>query len=603
MDWLILLTTFGFSTGLSLLFVPVARSFAFRTGRVVSPRRDRWHRRPTPIFGGVVMYLAFLGAVLLSDWLSGDIVNLHGLAGLRWGLLTGSSLMLGIGLLDDLRPLSPPAKLVGQISAAALVVFFGGVIDFFPWGFANLLLTFVWLVGITNAINLLDNMDGLAGGIALIAAGFLAYFFWKGANQPMLLMAVALIGSLLGFLVYNFPPARIFMGDSGSLFLGFTLAALAVVHRPRASDVFSVLGVPMLLFLLPILDTLLVTVTRLLRGQSPTQGGADHTSHRLIAFGLSERQTVLFLYAVGLLSGVVGAVLEALDYDLSLVLIPILLVSLSLVTAYLSRLKMVSSHNASPGALTRLMVDLTYKHRVFEMFLDFFVIGASYYLAFWTHHEFQVEGREMEAFLVSLPAVLPAAFLSFFVLGIYRGLWRYQGVEDLARYARASLVGVLLAVLILLVFRPSAQNSPAVYFLYGVFLFLGLATSRLSFRFLDRAYKRRQTSPETARVLIYGAEESGELALRWILNHSELGYIPAGILDDDPHTWGRVIHGVRVLGGCDQIDGVLVEQKPQGVIIASPAMLADEPAGDLIQACRKRGVWLKVMNLNFEEVE
>lgn len=549
------------------------------------------------------MYLAFLGAILLSDWLSGDLANLYGLARLRWGLLAGSSLMLGIGLLDDLRPLSPPAKLVGQISAAALVVFLGGVIDFFPWGVANLLLTFIWLVGITNAINLLDNMDGLAGGTALIAAGFLAYFFWKGANQPMLLMAVALIGSLLGFLVYNFPPARIFMGDSGSQFLGFTLAALAVVHRPRASDVFSVLGVPTLLFLLPILDTLLVTVTRLLHGRSPTQGGADHTSHRLIAFGLSERQTVLVLYAVGLLSGVTGAVLEALDYDLSLVLIPILLISLSLVTAYLGRLKVVSSHTGSPGALTRLMVDLTYKRRVFEMFLDFFVIGASYYLAFWTHHEFQVEGREMETFLVSLPVVLPAAYLSFFVLGVYRGLWPYLGVEDLARYAWASLVGVLLAVLILLVFQPGAENPPAVYFLYWVFLFLGLAISRLSFRFLDQAYKRRQTQPEMARVLVYGAEDSGELALRWILNHPELGYIPVGILDDDPHIRGRVIHGVPVLGGSEQINGFLVDQKPQGVIIASPTMLANGSAGDLILACRKQGVWLKVMNLNFEEVE
>ena len=124
-------------------------------------------------------------------------------------------------------------------------------------------------------------------------------------------MSLALAGSLLGFLVYNFPPAKIFMGDSGSLFIGFTLASLAIANqKQQASDVLAVLGVPTLLFLLPILDTALVTFTRLMRGQSPVQGGRDHTSHRLIAFGLNERQTLFVLYGVALASAVLAAALE-----------------------------------------------------------------------------------------------------------------------------------------------------------------------------------------------------------------------------------------------------------------------------------------------------
>ena len=174
----------------------------------------------------------------------------------------------------------------------------------------NIVLTFFWLVGITNAINLLDNMDGLAGGISLITALILSYFFWQAGNFSLFLFSMALAGALLAFLIFNYPPASIFMGDSGSLFIGFTLAALAIAQRPQASNVFAVMAVPTLLFLLPILDTSLVTITRLLRGQSPAQGGSDHTSHRLVAFGLSERQTLSVLYGVAIFSGILAAALE-----------------------------------------------------------------------------------------------------------------------------------------------------------------------------------------------------------------------------------------------------------------------------------------------------
>jgi UDP-GlcNAc:undecaprenyl-phosphate/decaprenyl-phosphate GlcNAc-1-phosphate transferase len=332
MTWLYL-TAFFSALTLSLLLTPLSRILSIKTGRVAAPREDRWHNRPTPTLGGTAMFVAFMLPVLgLLAWGGGW-------SEARWGLLGGAVLMFGLGLLDDFKPVRPAVKLVGQAIAAALVVMAGDLIDFFPWDFANVVLTFLWLVGITNAINLLDNMDGLAGGIALIAAGFLGYFFWRAENPYLLAVALTLAGSVLGFLIFNFPPARTFMGDNGSLFLGFTLAALAVVHRPRASDVFSVMGVPILLFLLPILDTALVTVTRLLRGQSPVLGGTDHTSHRLIAFGLSERQAVLALYAVGLISGLVGAALEALNYSLSLALIPLLLIILAVLTAYLMKVK------------------------------------------------------------------------------------------------------------------------------------------------------------------------------------------------------------------------------------------------------------------------
>ncbi len=371
----LLLQTLGISFVVSLALIPVVKRICFRWGFVARPREDRWHQKSTPTLGGIAMFVGYAAALLLSGP-AGEI---------RWELLLGPALIFALGLYDDLRQLAPPTKLVGQILAASIVVYFGYVIDFFDWSIPNIILTFIWLVGITNAINLLDNMDGLAGGVSLIAAGFLSYFFWQAGNLALLVPSLALMGAILAFLVFNFPPASIFMGDSGSLFLGYALASISIARAPRASNVFAVMGVPTLLFLLPIIDTMLVTFTRILRGQSPVQGGSDHTSHRLVAFGLTERQAVLVLYGIALLSGIAGTAFETLDYDLSLVLVPILLVSLALLAAYLGRLKVVPAHDTPPqGAITRLVVELTFKRRILEIMLDFILISIAYYLAFWT---------------------------------------------------------------------------------------------------------------------------------------------------------------------------------------------------------------------------
>jgi UDP-GlcNAc:undecaprenyl-phosphate GlcNAc-1-phosphate transferase len=581
----------------SVLFVPAVRWMSFRLGKISPPRNDRWHTHATPTLGGVGMFLAFAlatGAITLlgQEWNH-----------LQLSLLAGSMLMFGLGLVDDLRPLTPPAKLMVQILAASAVVFFGGTINFFPWGFANSILTFLWLVGITNAINLLDNMDGLAGGIALIAAGFLAYFFYRSDALALLIVALAMCGSILGFLIFNFPPAKIFMGDSGSLFLGFTLAALAVVHRPRASEVFTVIGVPTLLFLVPIVDTTLVTFTRILRGQSPTIGGTDHTSHRLIAFGLTERQAVLFLYSIGLVSGITGALLEALDYDLSLLLGPVLLIILALLAAYLGRLKVVSSITPQPSNITRIMVDLTYKRRLFEMMLDFFIIGVSYYLAFWTAFNMRLDNNSIVPVLRSLPVALVGALASFIVFGVYRGVWRYVGVDDLVHYASGALGAAVLTAIPLMISRSFRGFPLEVYFLFGVFLFLGLAASRLSFRLLDGLYTRQLNRDETMSVLIYGTEDAGEMALRWILRNPDLGYRPIGFLDDDPLSWGRRIHGVNILGGGDQLETILSNRQPDGVIITSQNLLENGNVEKLLKACRKKGIWIRMLKLDFELIE
>jgi UDP-GlcNAc:undecaprenyl-phosphate GlcNAc-1-phosphate transferase len=600
-----ILVPLGLSTVFSLILIPLVRRLCFKTGKVVAPREDRWHRKSTPTLGGIGIFLAFLGALFASHYL------LQEAGPLRWGLLAGAGLVFFLGIVDDIRPITPPTKLVGQMLAAALVVFFGYTTAFFTPRISNnivaqipnILLTIFWLIGITNAINLLDNMDGLAGGISLISAGFLSYFFWQSGDTSLLLVSLSLFGSILGFLIFNFPPASIFMGDSGSLFLGFTLAVLAIARKPQASNVFAVLGAPTLLFLLPILDTTLVTITRLLRGQSPARGGRDHTSHRLIAFGLTERQAVWALYGVAFVSGVAGIAIETLDYLLSLVLVPILVLSLALLAAYLGRLKVVASGPVQSGsAITRLMVELTYRRRVFEILFDLFLIGIAYYLAFWMRFGLSMSSQGLVLFLQSLPLALAGTYISFFISGVYRGVWKYVGVDDLVIFIKATLGSVLLTSVAVLFLFPTAGYTPTLFLLFAVLLLLGLATTRSSFKLLD-IISGQQSRNEGERVLIIGAGDAGEMAARWIMMNPDFGYQAVGFADDDPFKLGRKIHGVEIIGGLSNLDEIIEKQGIDGVVVTLDAQGNEEFLENIVAQCRDKACWVRTMRLDFELVE
>jgi UDP-GlcNAc:undecaprenyl-phosphate GlcNAc-1-phosphate transferase len=580
--------------------VPAIRWIGFRMGKVSMPRTDRWHQRPTPTLGGVGMFVAFVCALLVVLWTD----SAQNILANRWSILAGIMIMFLVGVYDDFKRLSPPVKLAFQILAATLVIFFGGnTINFFRWPIANILLSFLWLVGITNAINLLDNMDGLAGGVSFIAAGFLSVFFWRTGYPELLILSLALMGSILGFLVFNFPPAKIFMGDSGSMLLGFSLAALAVARRTQASNVFAIVGVPTLVFLLPILDTALVSITRVLRGQSPILGGTDHTSHRLVAFGLTEKQAVLVLYGIAIISGLASIGLEALDYDLSLVLIPILLIGLTLFVAYLAHMKVVTTDQNQQSGFTRWIVNLTFKRRIFELIFDLLIIGVSYYLAFWTRFGLNMTTTSMSLFLQSWPVTLGITYGTFYLLGVYKGVWRYIGINDLVRYAGAAIISAGVSWLIIRVVFSSQPFTGDVFILFGLYLLIGLAGSRSSFLALDRFYARQMSGIQQENVLLYGAEDAGEIALRWILRNPTIGYCVVGFLDDDELKWGSNIHGVDILGDINKLDQFILERHVSGVIVTSEKWLRSPMGEQLTKACRNKGLWLRVLRLEFELAE
>jgi UDP-GlcNAc:undecaprenyl-phosphate GlcNAc-1-phosphate transferase len=284
---LIVLSAFILAAGAT----PVMRRIAFRLGIVDMPAARKVHARPMPLLGGVAIYAAFL----LSLILLGNRAYVREVV----GIFAGATLCSLVGLWDDRSGLRPWVKLVVQILAAGILILSGVVVQL-PWlGALNILVTLVWVAGITNAMNLLDNMDGLCGGVAMIASTFLLLLAAMNGQYLVGAMAAAVLGACVGFLVYNVNPASVFMGDSGALFLGFVLSALAIKLRFPALSPNVSWAIPVAVLGLPLFDTTLVTISRLRRGLNPlTTPGRDHLSHRLVARGMSHREAVLVLYLV-----------------------------------------------------------------------------------------------------------------------------------------------------------------------------------------------------------------------------------------------------------------------------------------------------------------
>lgn len=279
------------------LLTPVVRRFAVATGTVDRPAARKIHLNPIPLLGGLAIYAGFTLALLTTN----DQSFLTQLI----GMLVGATLVSVVGALDDRWGLNPWVKLLCQLLAGVTLILSGVHVQSAPWPWLNWLITLVWVTGITNALNLLDNMDGLSAGLTAVAS---AFFFVLAALSGQYLvapLAAALLGASLGFLRYNFRNASIFMGDSGSLFIGFVLAALAIKLRFANSPDITWL-IPIVVLGIPVFDTTLVTISRLRRGLNPlTTPGKDHVSHRLVATGMTRREAVLTLY---LASGALGLV-------------------------------------------------------------------------------------------------------------------------------------------------------------------------------------------------------------------------------------------------------------------------------------------------------
>ncbi len=299
-----------------------------KQGWVARPRSDRWHRTTPSLYGGAPIWLTCIVVSLICIPMSDPKMR---------QLLAASTFVFVIGMADDILHLRPLLKLAGQIMGALFVVGSGFVYPLVHNNDVNFVVSVIWIVGISNAFNLLDNMDGLAAGVAVISAIYLAFFYGGTGSTDYGRIAIIAAAAAAGFLIFNFYPARIFMGDCGSLFLGFLLGSLCLPQVTHVSGLPALVLAPCVVLAIPVFDTAFVSVTRSLRQQPISQGGTDHTSHRLVQLGFSERDAVLLLLGLSVVSGAIALVARHVLYWHAIELVALWFLVLLLFGIYLQR--------------------------------------------------------------------------------------------------------------------------------------------------------------------------------------------------------------------------------------------------------------------------
>jgi UDP-GlcNAc:undecaprenyl-phosphate GlcNAc-1-phosphate transferase len=580
-----------------------------RKGWMANPTKERWHRKPTALFGGIAIYIGIsVPLFFIADFhtIIPHIFRISysaGLPSIGAVIFIGTTLLFVIGLLDDFINIKPHTKLVGQILVASMVTFLGFRLHWFSSLTIDTMVTIFWVVGITNAFNLIDNMDGLCAGVGVISAIFLSLLF-KGSMGEASVISMIIAGSLGGFLFYNFNPASIFMGDCGSLVIGFSLSMLGLAYSEvSAAHSLSLYAVPIMIFMVPILDTTMVTSVRLLSGRRASKGGKDHTSHRLVLMGFNEKKAVLFLYGICAVSGMSALFTGKTDTFTSPAVIVPVVVSILLMTIYLAQLRVYPEKEFSllrDKPYTPILIELTYKRQIVLVILDMFLISFAYYLSYRLRFSGAAFPFYFKIFLKSLPAVIACKLLAFYTLGIYRAIWGSMSTTDVYAYVKASSLATIFSIV-------------AVTFMYrfedfskGIFLIDWLLTTgfilgtRGSFRLFLEVMKRKSLFGDT--VLIYGAGKGGEILLREILNNEKIKIKPVGFVDDDPLKAGKKLLGYPIFGTFNDLDYLCEKYKVGGLVIS----FRDKDSNKYLNIkdfCRINNLFLKYFSIDLEDVD
>ena len=526
-----------------------------------APEASRWRTQATPLVGGIAIY----AGVAAGIWLAVAVGPLSGSEQLL-GIFAGATLLFLAGLADDLWSLSAKWKLAAQIMGAAIVLSTGTTVQMIDSKWIAIPIGLLWIVGMTNAFNLLDNMDGLAASLAVVATFFFAIAaVWYQPSRMVLVMSIALAFALLAFLPFNLRPGRralAWMGDSGSLLIGFMLASLGLASSYTvASSTLATLLLPVIVLAVPILDTTLVTIVRLLDGRPITQGGRDHSSHRLVALGVSETSAVILLAAVSAALGATSLVYEA--FGNGRVAAIGVLVTFALIVQFGSFLADVDR-----GDLARRRPLLVYTRRIVEVLVDGALIAASFLAAYLLRFDGIGTINQRHYFLIALPVLLFCRYVVFVPMGMYAGVGRYAGSRDAVRAAVAVCLGSVLAVgVLVLTQQPAGDFSRDVFVIDAFICTVVIIASRFAERAIIRGVELARRR-EARKVLIVGAGKSGRSLLREL--RETPGERVVAFLDDDAKLIGRRLGGVKVLGGVRSLDSAVERVHPDAVLVTIP---------------------------------
>jgi UDP-GlcNAc:undecaprenyl-phosphate/decaprenyl-phosphate GlcNAc-1-phosphate transferase len=566
-----LVSAIAFPVCATVIWIALRTPLAVRMA--AQPSSERWHTRETPAVGGIGVFsgmLAGVGLAIAVGAVSGSdtLLSIIGAAGL----------LFAVGLLDDAFGLPVLAKLGAQGGAAAIVLTNGLTVELVKNDWIAVPLAVVWLIGMTNAFNLLDNMDGIAATVAGIACAYFAIdAVTVHSNELVLVLSLSVAFACAGFLPFNVrrgKPAAAFLGDSGSQVIGFSLAAIALASSWKvAAPSLATVLLPLLVLAVPIVDTALVTIVRALERRPIHVGGRDHTSHRLVYSGLSEKRTLLLIAVVAAALGGTSLAYNAANNSV-LTLVGVLVTFALLVQ--------VAGFLGGFGAGLQ-------RERMAEMLLDFVLITVAFACAYFLRFEGVGPENQRHLFLAALPLILAARYAVFILMGTYSSVWRYMSARDAIKIPIAVFLSEGIAVLFLALSqaRDFESYSRSVFIIDAVICTLLIGLARLAERAFTPALGTLTRPQGRRRVLIVGAGRAGRSLLREL--RETAGEQIVGFVDDNRRLRRRRVHGVQILGPSAEIDAVLAKRKPDIVLVTIPD--APRERLDLVVAgCERAGV-------------
>lgn len=603
----------------SLAVTPLARQMAIRAGAIDIPGGRHIHDAPTPRFGGLAVYVAIVFglafACSVDSFVRSELLkNARGL----YAVMVGATAVMFVGLIDDRYSLRPAIKLFVEIGAGIIAVAAGfriGNVLHVQLGWFDASATVLWIVVVTNAVNMIDGLDGLATGVGLIISVTLFSISVYLAQVHSALVLAALSGALFGFLCYNLPPARIFLGDSGSLLIGFLLAVTAIDSTNKAATVVAILA-PLLALGLPLAELILTTARRILRIirvvplDNATQhykfsilgrpalfaADRDHIHHRLLALGATRRLAVVVLYATCAIFGAMTLVLVSVrSMNLALLLAVFAIVA----TSAIRRLGYKELQLFKSGVLLPLF-DLppAANRRLIIVLFDLAFISASYLGAFMIRYGGLPPSARAQVFFEG-PLLACVQMGCFMLSGLYGRSYRHAGITDLLAALKTLAIALTLSWLAVLFAEHLRPPSLSLAILDAYLLATLIIGSRLSFRILDYLFSTGRTA--THRVVIYGAGNGGVAALREIRSNPALGMDAIAFLDDDPNKSGFILQGLPIL--TDSALGALVEQQALDEVIVATLKIPQKRLTSLVARFGPSGLMMRRFQIGVTDLD
>jgi UDP-GlcNAc:undecaprenyl-phosphate GlcNAc-1-phosphate transferase len=617
------LILFLITSAFSFIFTPVIRSVSRRLGVFDLPGGRKVHDQPIPRLGGFSIFVTFNLILIITSQIDFFFFPIDFFKTINYGwLFVASAIILGLGAVDDFRKIPPSIKFFFQIIAGLIVALTCCKIEVISLPFGTIHLgiwsipaTVFWVVAITNAINLLDGLDGLAAGTAFIVCLAMFGISFLNQNIGLSLISIILAGSILGFLKYNFHPASIFLGDSGAYFLGFILSVLPLLGGFKGTTTVTIL-IPILALGLPIMDTVLSMFRRLLKslhimevdrdknvvkfffidGWSIFRADRGHIHHRLLQMGFTQRKAVVFLYVISLFLGGLAfssVYFKNINYALFLATIGI--------ASYIGirKLGYTEIQFLRNGALLPLFDVPGFNFKILRIFVDMGLVALSYYLAFLLRFEGEFDPSIKEYYLMTIPLVLPVKLGIFYFSSLYKGAWRYTSISDIIKILKAASLGCIASALLLWFIPGYGILSRAVLIIDFNLLFFFMIGERSSFRILEHLYLSK--NHRGRKILIYGVGKGSVHALNEFINNPRLDLSPVGFIDDDQRNHGKQVNGFPVLGSLDSLESILENNSISEIVVTSDN-IAEGKLERLSQICNDHHISLRRFQTKLEEI-